>query len=87
MSSASQLRAERETSNRPHRRGIKKGLYLVPSAFTAANISMGFYAVMAALRGFQLINNGNAYDLQRATEFFDNASKAICWALLFVPDI
>jgi len=65
------------------RRGLKKGLYLIPSAFTAANISMGFYAVMAALRGFQLVDGGTAAELQRAAEHFDNASKAICWAVLF----
>ena len=38
------------------RRGIKKGLYLLPSAFTAANIGMGYFAVMAALRGFQMLD-------------------------------
>jgi hypothetical protein len=38
------------------RRGIKKGLYLLPSAFTAANVGMGYFAVMAALRGFQLLD-------------------------------
>ena len=83
MASASRLQAEIEAGDRPRRRGIKKGLYLIPSAFTAANISMGFYAVMAALRGFQLVNGGTVSDLQRAAEFFDNAAKAICWALLF----
>ena len=67
----------------PDRRGIKKGLYLIPSAFTAANISMGFYAVMAALRGFQLVDGGSADELARAAEHFDNAAKAICWAVLF----
>jgi CDP-diacylglycerol--serine O-phosphatidyltransferase len=70
-------------SGNPERRGIKKGLYLIPSAFTAANISMGFFAVMAALRGFQLVNEGNASAILRATEHFDNAAKAICWAVLF----
>ena len=82
MSSATELSAEPETAN-PERRGIKKGLYLIPSAFTAANISMGFFAVMAALRGFQLVGEGGAAELQRAAEHFDNASKAICWAVLF----
>jgi CDP-diacylglycerol--serine O-phosphatidyltransferase len=82
MSTSPQLDAEQESRN-PERRGIKKGLYLIPSAFTAANISMGFFAVMAALRGFQLVDEGNATDLQRAAEHFDNAAKAICWAVLF----
>jgi CDP-diacylglycerol--serine O-phosphatidyltransferase len=44
---------------------------------------MGFYAVMAALRGFQLVDGGTATDLERAAEHFDNAAKAICWAVLF----
>ena len=68
---------------RVERNGLKKGLYLIPSAFTAANIAMGFYAVMASLRGFQLIGLGGAAELMRATNHFDNASKAICWAMLF----
>ena len=82
MSGAPQLSGA-EASGNPERRGIKKGLYLIPSAFTAANISMGFYAVMAALRGFQLVDEGGATELQRAAEHFDNAAKAICWAVLF----
>jgi len=64
------------------RKGLKKGLYLLPSAFTAANIGMGYYAVMAVMRGFQLLKPG-AVDLLRATEQFDNASRAIGWAILF----
>lgn len=80
MAGAAQ-QAQKE-QRRPERRGLKKGLYLIPSAFTAANISMGFYAVMSSLRGFQLLNSANA-DLQHAAEFFDNAAKAICWAVLF----
>src|SRR5215207_11051018 len=74
------------------RRGIKKGLYLLPSAFTAANIGMGYFAVMAALRGFQLLD-GVALDqplegvtaqkIAAATVHFDNAARAIGWAILF----
>jgi CDP-diacylglycerol--serine O-phosphatidyltransferase len=65
------------------RRGLKKGLYLIPSAFTAANIGMGFFAVMAALRGFQLVGNGGEEELLRAAGHFDNAARAIGWAVLF----
>lgn len=74
------------------RRGIKKGLYLLPSAFTAANVGMGYFAVMAALRGFQMLD-GVALDqplegltaqkIAAATMHFDNASRAIGWAILF----
>lgn len=82
MSSVSELGGEMGPRN-PERRGLKKGLYLIPSAFTAANIGMGFFAVMSALRGFQLVDGGTAGELQRAAEHFDNAAKAICWAVLF----
>jgi CDP-diacylglycerol--serine O-phosphatidyltransferase len=80
--SVSRLPREGQTAS-PQRRGLKKGLYVIPSAFTAANIGMGFYAVMAALRAFQLLGSGTAGDLARATVFFDNAAKAIGWAMLF----
>ena len=65
----------------PPRRGLRKGLYLIPSAFTAANIGMGFFSVMSSLRGFQLL--GAAPDLAGAAAHFDNAAIAIGWALLF----
>jgi CDP-diacylglycerol--serine O-phosphatidyltransferase len=66
----------------PPRRGVRKGLYLIPSAFTAANIGMGFFSVMASLRGFQLLGSANP-DLAGATAHFDSAAIAIGWALLF----
>src|SRR5215203_1254407 len=66
------------------RRGIKKGLYLLPSAFTAANVGMGYFAIMAALRGFQLMGDGpEGEGVRAATVHFDNASRAIGWAILF----
>ncbi len=74
------------------RRGIKKGLYVLPSAFTAANIGMGYFAVMAALRGFQMLDgvtsglptdSETAHKIATATMHFDNASRAIGWAILF----
>src|SRR5687767_15971754 len=43
---------------------------------------MGFYAVMAAVRGFQFIG-GSEQDLVHASTYLDNAAKAIGWALLF----
>src|SRR5215470_7671451 len=66
----------------PPRHGVKKGLYLVPSAFTAANIGMGFYSVMESLRGFQLLGSA-APDPIAATAHFDSAAVAIGFALLF----
>jgi CDP-diacylglycerol---serine O-phosphatidyltransferase len=69
--------------NIPQRRGLKKGLYLVPSLFTAANILMGFFALMGALRGFQLVGLGTPEALQAAMGHFDRAAIAIGWAVLF----
>ena len=66
----------------PPRRGLRKGLYVIPSAFTAANIGMGFFSVMSSLRGFQLLGNTTP-DLAGATAHFDNAAIAIGFALLF----
>ena len=66
----------------PPRRGVRKGLYLVPSAFTAGNIGMGFYSVMASLRGFQLLGSPTP-DIAGATSHFNYAAIAIGFALLF----
>src|SRR6185369_4643318 len=71
-----------EDESNPPRRGVKKGLYLVPSAFTAANIGMGFYSVMSSLRGFQLLG-GPIPDIDGASGHFDRAAIAIGFALLF----
>jgi len=74
-----QYQAEIEQPN-PERRGLKKGLYLVPSFFTAANILMGFYTVMLSLRAFQQIG---AHDLKRAAVYLDYGAMAIGLAVLF----
>jgi CDP-diacylglycerol---serine O-phosphatidyltransferase len=73
---------EVEERPNPPRRGLRKGLYLIPSAFTAGNIGMGFLSVMESLRGFQLLGNVNP-DIAGATAHFDKAAVAIGFALLF----
>ena len=70
-------------SPNPERRGVKKGLYLIPSAFTAANIAMGFYAIMSALRGFQFVGTGVQTDLLRAAVYLDYSALAIGAAVVF----
>ena len=67
----------------PERRGLRKGVYLIPSVFTAANIGMGFYAIMSAIRGFQLVGTGLEADLANAANHLDSAAKAIGWAVVF----
>jgi CDP-diacylglycerol---serine O-phosphatidyltransferase len=65
--------------NKTVHKGLKKGLYLIPSAFTAANIGMGFLAVLSSVRGFQLVPN----NIEQAAIYFDYAAKAIGLAILF----
>src|SRR5262249_38691106 len=66
----------------PPQRGLRKGLYLIPSLFTAANIGMGFFSVMASLRGFQILGSANP-DMAAAAAHFDSAAVAIGWGRLF----
>lgn len=70
---------EEQEENKTVHKGIKKGLYLIPSAFTAANIAMGFLAVLASVRGFQIVVSNPA----DAAVYFDYAAKAIGLAILF----
>jgi len=56
------------------RRGLKKGVYVVPSLFTALNILAGFYSVMASMSGFRLLGLG---EVSPAARRFDSAAIAI----------
>jgi CDP-diacylglycerol--serine O-phosphatidyltransferase len=64
---------------KPPHRGLKKGLYLIPTAFTAANIAMGFLAVLSSVRAFQLV----ALNPEQAAVYFGYAAKAILFAIIF----
>ena len=68
-----------DDKNNANHKGIKKGLYLIPTAFTAANIAMGFLAVLSSLRGFQIVTSSP----EQAAVYFDYAAKAIGLAILF----
>jgi len=65
---------------RPPHRGLKKGLYVIPTMFTAANVGMGFLAVLWSIRGFQAVGMN---DSQLASSYFNYASIAIGLAILF----
>lgn len=67
-----------ETPQHVHK-GIKKGLYAVPTAFTAANIGMGFLAVLSSMHGFQIIESNTA----EAARYFNYAAIAIALAMVF----
>ena len=65
------------------RRGLQRGLYLLPSLFTAANIGMGFFAAMETLRSFQFAGQNDAAGFALAAEHFNHAATAIGLAILF----
>ena len=73
---------ELEERPNPPRRGLRKGLYLIPSVFTAGNIGMGFFSVMASLRGFQLLGTATP-DIAGATAHFDRPRSRSDSPLLF----
>ena len=58
-------------SPRPRRR-MSKGMYILPSLFTTANMAAGFYAILEVVHA----SGGASWHL-------DNASKAIGFAVLF----
>ncbi|MCA1588986.1 MAG: CDP-alcohol phosphatidyltransferase family protein [Acidobacteria bacterium] len=68
----------KETIKPPHR-GLKKGLYVIPTVFTAANVGMGFLAVIYSMRGFQI----GVSDTAQAAVYFNYAGIAIGLAILF----
>lgn len=65
--------------NKTVHRGLKKGLYLIPTAFTAANIAMGFFAVLYSIRGYQVVFTHP----EIAAGYFNYAAIAIGLAILF----
>ncbi|MBP6824901.1 MAG: CDP-diacylglycerol--serine O-phosphatidyltransferase [Acidobacteria bacterium] len=69
-----------EVQPNPPRRGIKKGIYIIPSAFTIGNILCGFYAVINSAKAYQLLNEPG--QLAQATHLFDYAARAIGIAFL-----
>jgi CDP-diacylglycerol--serine O-phosphatidyltransferase len=75
------VQVDQESPN-PPRRGLKKGLYIIPSLFTAGNIGMGFFAVMSSLRAFQMLG-GPSPDFVGAGAQLDYAAMAIGAAVLF----
>ncbi len=68
-----------ETETKPPHRGLKKGLYVIPTLFTAANVAMGYLAVLWSIRGFDL----STADPALAASYFNSAGLAIGLAILF----
>ncbi|MEO6656511.1 MAG: CDP-alcohol phosphatidyltransferase family protein [Pyrinomonadaceae bacterium] len=70
--------AEVENTPPPHR-GIKKGLFVIPTLFTAANVAMGYLAILSSIRGFAV----SATNPELAASYFNSAGLAIGLAILF----
>jgi|SRR5262245_2684692 len=66
-----------ENEKNPPRRGIRRGIFIIPSAFTIGNILCGFYAVINSMKGYQLLDQPNL-----AAHHFNNAASAIGYAVL-----
>lgn len=64
---------------KPPHRGLKKGLYVIPTLFTAANVAMGYLAVLSSIRGYQVA----ASNPELAASYFNGAGLAIGLAILF----
>ncbi|CAN5604773.1 CDP-diacylglycerol--serine O-phosphatidyltransferase [soil metagenome] len=70
---------EDENDSKPPHRGLKKGLYVIPTLFTAANVAMGYLAILWSIRGYSL----STTDPGAAASYFDHAGLAIGLAILF----
>jgi CDP-diacylglycerol--serine O-phosphatidyltransferase len=64
--------AEHEIQRPPARRGM----YILPSLFTAGNIAIGYYIIMQSIRGSFLPEPMNQI-------YFDHAALAIAFAIIF----
>lgn len=67
------------TEDKEVHKGLKKGLYVIPTAFTAANIGMGFLAVLYSIRAFSIVETNPV----AASGYFNYAAIAIGLAILF----
>lgn len=67
---------------KPARHGpFRRGIYLLPSLFTVGTLVCGYYAILSILKGTQMLAAGIGAGLSLVA--FDNAAKAIGWAILF----
>ena len=69
-----------EISDSRLRRRFRKGVFVIPSLLTTANIFCGFYSVMESVAGARMLEVG---ELGSATDHFDRAAINIGFAALF----
>lgn len=74
----------RKEDQRPRR--FRKGLYILPSLFTAANVLLGYYAILQVIHGavsYAIAHAMQAPFTAQQSWHFDYAAKAIGFAVLF----
>ena len=72
------------------RRGVRRGMYVLPSLFTVGTLVCGYYAILSTQRAGQFLAAAAAATVvSKAVELsalaaaaLDNASKAIGWAIV-----
>jgi CDP-diacylglycerol---serine O-phosphatidyltransferase len=73
------------------RRGIRRGIYVLPSLFTVGTLVCGYFAILSTQRAGQFLAAAAAATVASkaaelgllATTALDGASKAIGWAIVF----
>ncbi len=60
---------------------FRRGVYVLPSLFTVGTLVCGYYAILVTLKGIAMLSAGISANVSLAA--FDNASRAIGWAILF----
>lgn len=73
------------------RRGIRRGIYVLPSLFTVGTLVCGYFAILSTQRAGQLLAAAAAATLTSkaaeltalSTAALDGASRAIGWAIVF----
>jgi len=77
-----QAEGRRSGDRRPRR--LRKGMYILPSMFTAANVLLGYFAILQVIHGSiqYAIAHASGSPVQ-GPGHFDNAAKAIGFAVLF----
>jgi len=76
------LTAHGPLANGVNARKLRKGMYILPSLFTTANLGAGFYAVSEATLGASHLTPGTD-PAQTAAVYFNRAAIAIGFAVFF----
>ncbi len=80
MAESVQDPVSKEVEARRMRRRFRKGVFVIPSLLTTANIFCGFFSVMESMAGAQALSLGN---IEQAAQHFNRAAINIGFSALF----